>query len=232
MFEKILVVIPARGGSKEVPRKNMQPLGGYPLFVHSIRHALSASIPPSNILVSSDDEEILETARPYEVICHRRPDAISGDLSSTEDCLVDAWEQRQDCDTVLSLQPTSPIRFSVKAFLNFYLDGDYDSALTVTKLYNFFWRERPVCPETTSYYWSASYDLKNRMMRQEVGREDFRYFDCGNMYMSNAKMLMKNRCRLGEEVGIFRISDIEGMQIDTHTDLDIFRQLAKGWKFS
>ncbi|MBJ6137372.1 cytidylyltransferase domain-containing protein [Marinobacter litoralis] len=115
-FGKTLVVIPARGGSKRLPRKNLLPLGGKPMICWTIEAALAANL-GARILVTSDDEEILEIARQYRsqgVAAHKRPSKLATDTASTVDVLIDAVhaERRVGCDpeTVVLLQPTSPLR--------------------------------------------------------------------------------------------------------------------------
>ena len=145
MYENVLCVIPARAGSKGIPNKNMQKLNGVPLVVFTIRQAIAAGLPIKNITVSSDCEEILSLAESWGVSPRRRPQEISGDKNSTEDALLHALETcGKDVDTVLLLQPTSPIRFRgrIKKCLEEYASGDYDSLLTTTKLYDFFWIDR------------------------------------------------------------------------------------------
>ena len=225
MFEDVLCVIPARGGSKGILHKNLCLLGSDPLFVHSVKHALCAGISSTQILVSSDDDEILQIAKSHNVIAHKRPDEISQDFSSTEDCLIDACHATGDkYKTVLTLQPTSPIRSQGRVYdaLITYRDGDYDSLVSVTKFYNLFWYE---VQYKGKYRWTNSYDIHNRPMRQSLDRGDFKYFENGNLYISNADMLLKTKCRLGSKVCVYPITELEGMQIDNHEDLRIFQQI-------
>lgn len=113
---KILVVIPARGGSTRLPRKNVLPLAGKPLICWTIEAALDAKL-DARLVVTSDDEEILGIARQYEsrgVIAYKRPNELATDTASTADVLIDAVKAEQaagyDPKTLLLLQPTSPLR--------------------------------------------------------------------------------------------------------------------------
>lgn len=113
---KILMLIPARGGSKRLPRKNVLPLAGKPLICWTIEAALATGIDAS-IMVSSDDEEILAIARQYTsqgVIAYRRPDELATDTASTVDVVIDAINaekaQGHELETIVLLQPTSPLR--------------------------------------------------------------------------------------------------------------------------
>ena len=125
---EILVVIPARGGSKRLPRKNVLPLAGKPLICWTIEAAMEAKL-NARIMVTSDDDEILAIARQYEsqgVIAYKRPDELATDTASTADVLIDAViaEQAADYDpkTLVLLQPTSPLRNAedIRATLDVY----------------------------------------------------------------------------------------------------------------
>lgn len=113
---KILMLIPARGGSKRLPRKNVLPLAGKPLICWTIEAALEAKL-NARIMVTSDDEEILDIARQYEaegIIVYRRPSELASDTASTVDVVIDAINEEKNNghnpDSVILLQPTSPLR--------------------------------------------------------------------------------------------------------------------------
>ena len=115
---------------------------------HSIIQALKSGIHFKNIIVSSDDDAILEKARQFDVVGHRRSSELCTDESSTESVMIDAVEH-YPCNSVMVLQPTSPIRFRgrITDCIMKYKSGDYDSLVTTTKFYNLFWQEKnnPPC---------------------------------------------------------------------------------------
>ena len=232
MFEDVLCIIPARGGSKGIPQKNLQILGGVPLVAHSIRHAQEAGIPFGNIVVSSDCSEILDVASGYEVVAHRRPDDISGDLVSTEKAMLEVVNAiKVVFNHVILLQPTSPIRFEgrVRECFVAYTNGDYDSLVATTKFYDLFWNETQEYisdPLEPDWIFKKCYD--HRTMRQRLSRSSYRYFDNGNLYITKANVLRKRKNRTGKNPCIFSISELEGMQIDTPEDLKIFRAIFDG----
>jgi N-acylneuraminate cytidylyltransferase/CMP-N,N'-diacetyllegionaminic acid synthase len=128
---EILVVIPARGGSKRLPRKNVLPLGGKPLICWTIEVALEAEL-NARVMVTSDDEEILALARQYEgqgVSAYKRPDELATGAASTADVLIDAIKAEQaagyDPKTLVLLQPTSPLRNSddIRVALEVFREG-------------------------------------------------------------------------------------------------------------
>lgn len=140
---KILVVIPARGGSKRLPRKNILPLAGKPLICWTIEAALKASL-DARIMVTSDDEEILAIARQYEgygVNAYQRPDKLATDTASTADVLADAIHVEQlagyEPQTIVLLQPTSPLRKAedIQAALDIFREsGCKDTVVTVCEV--------------------------------------------------------------------------------------------------
>lgn len=139
----ILVVIPARGGSKRLPRKNVLPLAGKPLICWTIEAALEAKL-KARIMVTSDDEEILAIARQYQgqgVIAYKRADELATDTASTADVLIDAIKAEQaaghDPKTLVLLQPTSPLRNAedIRAALDVFQEGGCeDTVVTVCEV--------------------------------------------------------------------------------------------------
>jgi len=107
---KVLAVIPARGGSKGIPRKNIKKLSGKPLIAWTIEAALKA--PSINrVIVSTDDEEIAAVAEQFGAeVPFKRPIAIARDDTPGLDPVLHAIENSPDSDWVLLLQPTSPLR--------------------------------------------------------------------------------------------------------------------------
>ncbi len=113
---KPLYIIPARGGSKGIPRKNIKELCGKPLIAYTIEAALKASARTGGyILLSTDDSEIADTARRYGLrVDYMRPAELATDTAGSREVMLDAMDwangQRIDYDTVVLLQPTSPLR--------------------------------------------------------------------------------------------------------------------------
>lgn len=112
---KYLYLIPARGGSKGIPGKNIRPLGGIPLIAHSIRHALESGADPADVVVTTDSEEIADVAREYGAdVPFMRPAELAGDTSSSRSAILHALDtlasMGRNYDAVVLLQPTSPLR--------------------------------------------------------------------------------------------------------------------------
>jgi CMP-N-acetylneuraminic acid synthetase len=138
---KILCIIPARGGSKGIPRKNIKPLLGKPLIVYTIEAALKSRL-IDRVIVSTDDSEIAEISKKYGAEApFERPEEASTDTAPAVDVIVHAldWLRENENylpDAVIYLQPTSPLR-TVKhideAITIFTDDPDAESLVSVIK---------------------------------------------------------------------------------------------------
>jgi len=132
-----LYIIPARGGSKGIPRKNIKLLCGRPLIAYSIDAALEAGAPLRSIILSTDDEEIADTARGLGLtVDYMRPPELATDTAGSREVIIDAmdWADRRGMayDCVVLLQPTSPMRTAadIKAALDLYTP-DVDMVVSV-----------------------------------------------------------------------------------------------------
>jgi N-acylneuraminate cytidylyltransferase len=152
---EILALIPARGGSKGLPRKNVLPLGGKPLIAHSIETALAATL-VTRTIVSTDDDEIAETARAHGAeVPFMRPAELAQDDSTDLEVFRHALEwlaahEGYEPELVAHLRPTNPLR----------VPGDVDAALR-TML------EHPEADALRSVSWPAQTPYK--MWREEGG---------------------------------------------------------------
>lgn len=133
-----LYIIPARGGSKGIPRKNIKQLGGKPLIAYSIEVAKELAT-NSHICLSTDDDEIAEVARSYGLdVPYMRPDHLATDTTGSREVIIDAmddWQRRGIMfDKVVLLQPTSPFRTAddVRHCIDLYTP-DIDMVVSVIK---------------------------------------------------------------------------------------------------
>lgn len=104
-----LAIIPARGGSKRLPRKNVLGLCGKPLIVHTIEAALKSEY-INKVIVSSDDEEILNISSNFGADIIKRPVELASDTATTFDAIKHTIENVEKYDYIVLLQPTSPLR--------------------------------------------------------------------------------------------------------------------------
>jgi CMP-N,N'-diacetyllegionaminic acid synthase len=138
--EKVLAIIPARGGSKRLLRKNVLPLAGKPLIAWTIKAALDSDI-FDEVMVNTDDLEIAETAKLFGAkIPFMRPEELASDTASSIDVIKHTllWYQKKGIDftDVVLLQPTSPLRTSadINTAYKYYIDKQASSVLSVCEV--------------------------------------------------------------------------------------------------
>ena len=221
----VVAFIPARGGSKGVPKKNIKLLAGKPLIAWSIEQALASNL-IDRVIVSTDCEEIAKVAREHGAdVPFLRPDKISNDTASTESAMLHCCEYLESKNELpelfILMQATSPMRSygQIDKAINYLIEHNYDSLLTVSKSHRFTWKN----PDNPA----ASYDYMNRPRRQDIKEEDQEYLETGSFYITKTKMLMKYKNRLCGSVGMFETPEIESYEIDTHVDFVISEELIK-----
>ncbi len=213
-----LVVIPARGGSKGIPLKNIYPINGKPLIEYTLDILSELNI-EGDVVVSTDSAAISEIVKKYpSVMVIRRPDEISQDLSRTEDALLHAldymWENyTRDYDYVVTMQATSPLRKiqTVQAFLNEFEKNinKYDAQLTLT--------------ETRADYWlrdiTGGYErLFPNAPRRRQDRDPL-YIENSMLYATTVSSLKATYSVLGTNVNGFVISEEEAVDINNREDI-------------
>lgn len=220
---QILAIIPARGGSKGIPRKNLKLLAGKPLLAHSILHAKQT--PSVNrIVVSTDDAEIAAVSREWGAEVVPRPPEISGDTATSESALLhalDYLEQKDgyEPDLVVFLQATSPMRQGgeVQAAIETLRRENADSLLSVSPLNGFLWRV-----EKDGSVRSFSYDYRNRPRRQDAPED---LIDNGSIYIFKPWVLRQYDNRLGGKIALHRMGTLDSFQIDTPADFELLEHL-------
>lgn len=214
-----LLVVPARGGSKGINKKNIYPINGKPLLEYTLDVIKEAGLENTDIVVSTDSKEIKEIAlKSKGVIVIDRPDDISGDTSPTEEALLHAinfMEKKTEkkYDAVITLQATSPLRRveTLRKFIQEYQKNypEYDALISLS--------------ETRNDYWIEFKDGKfERLYKNAPRRRQERkpiYIENGAYYITNVKALRKTHSVLGTHVNGFVISEIEGIDINEPADL-------------
>ncbi|MGW4106949.1 acylneuraminate cytidylyltransferase family protein, partial [Streptomyces sp. NPDC004976] len=149
---RVLAVIPARGGSKGVPAKNLAPVGGVPLVARAVRECRAARN-VTDVVVSTDDQAIAAAARQAGAEVVLRPATIAGDTATSEAAVLHAMESHEALhgarvDVVLLVQCTSPflLREDVDGVAAAVADGGADTAVTVAPFHGFLWRDEPAGP--------------------------------------------------------------------------------------
>ncbi|MEU6732015.1 N-acylneuraminate cytidylyltransferase [Streptomyces physcomitrii] len=144
---RVLAVIPARGGSKGVPAKNLAPVGGAPLVARTVRECRAARL-VTDVVVSTDDQSIAAAAREAGAEVVIRPAAIAGDTATSEAAVLHAMDAHEELhgarvDVVLLVQCTSPfiLREDIDGVVGALVEGGADTALTVAPFHGFVWRD-------------------------------------------------------------------------------------------
>ena len=221
----VLCVIPARGGSKGVPRKNVRLLAGKPLIVWTIEQALE--VDGLDVLVSTDDEEIAQVATAAGArVPWIRPAHLAQDTTPTEPVVRHAIDEvtrdRGRPEAVMLLQATSPVRLDntlARALAEFAATG-VDSMVGVVEQPPFIWQAGH--PPT------AAYDVAARPRRQDLTEDTRRYRETGSLYITRTEIYEQHDNRLGGQIGLFVMAEDEGVDIDTEFDIALAAQLLEG----
>ena len=135
MKQKIISIIPARGGSKGIPRKNVKLLNNKPLIAYSIEQSLHSKL-INKTYVSTEDNEIKRISKEYGAEVIDRPQELAGDIVSTEAVILHVAEYlKNDFNYMVLLQPTSPIRYprQIDKAIELIIKEKGDSLLSVYK---------------------------------------------------------------------------------------------------
>lgn len=210
---KTLIVIPARGGSKRIPRKNVRIMCGKPLICYSIENAKALkAFMDVDVAVSTDDEELggIVEKRGVEVIA--RPKELATDKVTLDPVIyhaVQSMENKKNCtyDTVITMQATSPtLKFeTVKKAIEFFESSMWDTVLSATNKPHLSWGVRG--GKITKNY-------EKRLNSQELPAN---YLETGGFLITRRSCVTENG-RIGEKVNIFEISEEEAIDIDTYSD--------------
>jgi len=211
----ILAIIPARGGSKGIPRKNIRPLCNKPLIHYSIHNALS-SIYDIDVYVSSDDEEVLSISEKFYAKKHLRSNAFAEDHVTLDPVIYNALNdiekiENKTYDYVITLQPTSPLLKSstIDKAINHIISNPKIDTLISAK-------------EDTHLNWKKDNDkylpnYKERLNRQYL-KPNFR--ETGGFLITKRNIVTENN-RIGKNVDLFLLSNGEELDIDSYEDWSI-----------
>ncbi|WP_396146841.1 cytidylyltransferase domain-containing protein [Flavobacterium sp.] len=212
MKSKTIAIIPARGGSKRLPGKNILPLGGMPLLAHSIIYAKSNSDIIDEVYVSTDDEQIKEVALAYGAKVIDRPPSISGDLEPTISSLQHALESiDSDVENVVLLQPTNPLRpiDLLSECFQKYLEDNLDSLFTVSQNHHKFGKIH------NNVFVPFNYEIGQRSQDLEP-----LYFENGLLYIAKTKLILEGKI-ISEKAFPYIVNHVfADVDIDTQEDFD------------
>jgi CMP-N-acetylneuraminic acid synthetase len=219
MTKTIVGIIPARGGSKSIPKKNIVQFGGKPLIAWTILAALKSKY-ISKTVVSSDDDEILSIARSYNAGCIKRPAEFSLDESPSEPLILHAMnflvKEGDNFDYIMLLQPTSPLRNSKhidKAAEELF--GSKATALISTLEINNKYLKSFIVNEK-GYIQSILHKNYAFNRRQDLPRL---FLSNGAIYLIETKEFLKNNSLITDKTISYPMDETESIDIDTKEDL-------------
>ena len=217
---KILGIIPARGGSKGIPGKNIKKLGGKQLIEYTFDSVLNSKFLSKTIL-SSDDREIISVAKNIGLESpFIRPEELARDNTPTLDVIIHAVnfykDQNINFDAVCILQPTTPFRERnlIDKAIKKFEEGDFDSLITVRKV-----------PDEFNPHWV--FEQKEGSLKIATGENEIiprrqelptAYFRDGAIYLIKTEVLLKKSSLYGDSIGFIDTSDSPFVNLDTMED--------------
>lgn len=217
---KNIAIIPARGGSKRLPNKNILLLDGIPLIAHSIIYAQKNTAIVDAIFVSTDDEKIKEIAIQYGAKVIDRPSELSGDSEPTVSALKHCLEIINDnkIENVILLQPTNPLRPQnlLQEAFEVYTDKNCDSLFTVTRNHQKFGKI------VNTEFIPFNYEIGQRSQDLEPI-----YSENGLLYISKTKAILNDEI-ITQDAFPYEVNHVfSTVDIDTKEDFDYAAYLIK-----
>lgn len=216
----VLAIIPARGGSKGIPRKNVRLMNGRPLIYYSIKNALDCPY-IDDVVVSSDDEEILSIAAMYGVTAMNRDSELAQDAVTLDPVIYDAVIRAEKMngiqyDVVVTLQATSPLLSTdtLNNAMKDFLDKEFDTYISAVNKPHLSWttRDGRCVP-----------NYAERLNRQQLPPN---YLEAGAFLITRRACVTKNG-RIGDKVSVYEMSEKEAVDIDSYSDWIVCEQELK-----
>ncbi|GAH45942.1 unnamed protein product, partial [marine sediment metagenome] len=216
---KILAIIPARGGSKGIPRKNVRFMNGNPLIAYIVRTSISSCYIDKTI-ITTDDDEISNYSYLYGAdAVVSRPSKLADDNTTLDPVIYHAYKRYQEqegenFDIIITLQPTSPLlsTHSLDKAIESLIDSNSSTMISVVPVRHLFWEKKD--DKLKPYH-------PTRLNRQQL---DPVYFEAGSFVISKAENITENS-RISEPIDVFELSEIEGTDVDNYLDWTIAEKI-------
>lgn len=226
--KKVLAIIPARGGSKGIPRKNIKLLNGKPLIYYTIEAAIKSGV-IDRLVVSTEDNEIADVAKSFGAEVIKRPKHLAVDTALTEPVMTHVLEvlalEGYAPDYVSLIQCTSPLLPSdvIRQAINMVGEGKFDSCITVFMPggYEFKWKKGE------NGLFIPEHDPENRPRRQDL---NLPYHENGAFYVTKTELFKKTHNRFGGSdalVTAIEMTEEDSLQIDEPYHFWLADQLLK-----
>lgn len=229
MKKQTFAIIPARGGSKGIIRKNLKLIHGKPLVGHAIEQALSCPL-IDRVIVNSEDQEIRSVAASFGAEVMDRPQQFHNDNSIQEvdrlliHCVESLETQGENIENIVLLYPTSPLRRveTITEAVGKVLNDGFDSVLSLYEDTTYLWElDSEVCRP-------LNYDPKMRGPRQKENWNQ--YGENKAIYVMTRELLVNTGCRLGGRIGYVLMNYLESIDVDKPEDLELCQLLYKKFK--
>jgi CMP-N-acetylneuraminic acid synthetase/spore coat polysaccharide biosynthesis predicted glycosyltransferase SpsG len=218
---KILIIIPARGGSKGIPRKNVRLLNGKPLIYYAIQNSMNSRYNP-DVFVTTEDEEIATISSKFGALIHKRPEELANDSNTLDPVIYNALnliekENAKRYDIVITMQPTSPLLRTTSldsAIEKLIRQKETDTIISAQDDTHLTWRTRNGVFEP---------NYKKRVNRQYL---DPIFKETGGFLITRRNCVNENS-RIGKKVDLFLLSNGEEIDIDNYMDWNLCSYLLK-----
>lgn len=213
-------LIPLRGGSKSIPKKNIKKIAGQPLAAWVLKAATQTQF-IEQCYVSTDSQEIANVVRSLElgVQVIDRPAEFATDEASTESVLLHFMNQ-VDFDVLVTIQATSPLLTApdLDAAIARFKEQNLDSMLSAVRTKRFFWNDDAT---------PINYNPLCRPTRQNFAGT---LMENGAFYVTKREILERYQCRLGGKIGIYEMDEVTAVEIDEPEDWErVERLLLRQW---
>ncbi len=219
MTKKILAIIPARGGSKGLPRKNIIDLAGKPLIAWTIEASLNSKY-ISKTIVSSDDDEILNISRQYNSNIIKRPFELALDTTASAPVLKQVIEElkkeKKQFDYLILLQPTSPLRDvkNIDEAFDVFFKSEATALISVCEVDNKILKAFK--ENKDGFIEGVSNNKYPFMRRQDLPNT---YLSNGAIYIIKVEEFEKNNNLFTDKTISFIMNEVQSLDIDTYADL-------------
>lgn len=216
----ILALIPARGGSKGIPKKNLRLMNGKPLIAYAIENAKKSKY-IRDVFVTTDSKEIEEVSKVYGAAVIKRDNELSSDLVTLDPVIYHAMlkaekETGKFYDAVITLQPTSPLLNveTLDSAIEYFISGNFETVINVVNKPHLAWGVKD--SELVPLY-------SERKNRQELPPQ---YLETGAFVISKRNVVVPES-RIGSKTSVYEISEVESIDIDDRNDWLLAETLLK-----
>ena len=220
---EVLSIIPARGGSKGIPSKNIVKINNKPLLYYTVDASLKSKF-VNRTIVSTDDKKIKKVALSLGTEVIVRPKKLANDTIGLEPTINHVLEylktnENYTPDIILILQNTSPLRNSthIDEALTLFKNKKYDSMLSGFSYYTFLWKKKK-----DSSIKPLSYDPNKRPNHQKM---DEQLYENGAFFISTLSAFKKSNCRVSGKIGFYKMPIELSYNIDTMKDLEDVKRM-------